>query len=198
MGGNEPLAAMRTAQGPSVFAYRFDWDEEPVVMGMDLSKLLGAAHGLDLLFVFGLTDLGFANRFLFKDPAAAGMLSGQMRSYWSAMAHNGSPGRGRQNDLPEWTAWDPIPDAPKYLIPDSPNDGGLHFGRDQISQENILAKVAADSRLQNTEERCRVLLNMVQWSDALTPHEYAHVNAGSCHEILPLESRAHFASLHPR
>jgi para-nitrobenzyl esterase len=194
MGVDEPVSAMRTVQGPSVWAYRFDWDEEPVVMGIDLSKLLGAAHGLELPFVFGLTDLGFGNRFLYADPPSAEVLSSQMRSYWTQMAHAGAPGRGRDGDLPEWSAWNPIPEAPKYLIFDSPNDGGLEFGNDQIDQEAILAKVANDPRLQSTEERCRVLRNMVQWSDALTPEEYTVIDGGAC-RVLPLESRVHFASL---
>jgi para-nitrobenzyl esterase len=194
MGVDRPVSAMRSAQGPSVWAYRFDWDEEPVIMGMDLSKLLGAAHALELPFVFGLTDLGFGNRFLYADPPSAEVLSSQMRSYWTQMAHTRAPGRGRHSDLPEWSAWNPVPDAPKYLIFDSPNDGGLEFGSDQIDQEFILTKVAGDSRLQTTEERCRVLRNMVQWSDVLTPTEYAAIDDGAC-QAYPLASRVEFASL---
>ncbi len=194
MGVDEPVSAMRSVQGPSVWAYRFDWDEEPVVMGMDLSKLLGAAHAVELPFVFGLTDLGFANRFLFADPPSAEVLSSQMRSYWTQMAHTLAPGRGRDGELPEWLAWNPLPESPKYLIFDSPNDGGLEFGSDQVSQEEILSKLASDPRLQNTEERCRVLRNMVQWSDALTPEEYLEIHGGAC-RAHPLESRVHFASL---
>ena len=42
-----------TASGnPDVFTYRFDWDEEPIQFGFDLSKALGAAHGLEIAFAF--------------------------------------------------------------------------------------------------------------------------------------------------
>ena len=105
MGADEPIAAMRKAQGPSVWAYRFDWDEEPSVLGMDISKLIGAGHAVEMLFVFGLTDLGFGNRFVFDDRPSAERLSEAMRSYWANFAHTLEPGTGHGGDLPEWGAW---------------------------------------------------------------------------------------------
>ena len=54
IGGVDSLAeALSKSQPGQVFAYRFDWDEEPSVMGYDLSTALGAAHGLEIAFVFG-------------------------------------------------------------------------------------------------------------------------------------------------
>lgn len=105
IGADEPIAAMRKAQGPSVWAYRFDWDEEPSVLGMDMSKLIGAGHAVEMLFVFGLTDLGFGNRFVFDDRPSAERLSEAMRSYWANFAHTLEPGTGQGGDLPEWGAW---------------------------------------------------------------------------------------------
>ena len=67
------------------------------------------------------------------------------------------------------------------------------FGNDQIDQEAILAKVASDPRLQSTEERCRVLRNMVQWSDALTPEELRECRpeiASIVHGVKPREKTA--------
>ncbi|MFI5366418.1 MAG: carboxylesterase/lipase family protein [Candidatus Binatia bacterium] len=71
-GADEPAAAMRTTQD-TVFVYRFDWDEEPHVLGADLSIMLGAAHGLEIPFVFGHFDLGRQANVLFSrtmNPAA--------------------------------------------------------------------------------------------------------------------------------
>ena len=48
---------MRTTED-DVFVYRFDWHEEPHVMGADLSIILRAAHGFEIPFVFGHFDLG--------------------------------------------------------------------------------------------------------------------------------------------
>ena len=34
-----------------VYAYRFDWDEQPNILGMDFSFMLGAGHGLELSLI---------------------------------------------------------------------------------------------------------------------------------------------------
>ena len=139
-----------------------------------------------------LTDLGFANRFLYADPVSAEELSAQMRSYWTNFAHTRRPGRGRDGQLPEWTPWSAARDAPKYLVFDSRNDGGLTIGSDRIDQRKVLASIQNDPRLQSAAERCRVFRNMVQWSAALSPAAYAEID--SCRPY-PLEKRLYFASL---
>jgi para-nitrobenzyl esterase len=193
-GADEPISAMRGSQGPSVYAYRFDWDEEGSILGTDLSKLLGAAHAVEMLFVFGVTDLGFANRFVFDDRPSAERLSEQMRSYWAEFAHTGRPGRGQGGDLPEWKPWGTRAEDPKYLIFDSERDGGLEFGTDRIDQAYVLARAGQDPRLLDDEERCRVYKNMVQWSEALTPEEYGEIAGGVC-QAWPIEGRTVFPSL---
>jgi len=194
MGADEPLAAMFGAQGASVWAYRFDWDEEPSVLGLDLAKLIGAAHAMEMFFVFGLTDLGFANRFLYDDPPSAERLSSAMRSYWTEFAHSGRPGRGRDGSLIEWPAWSPAASAPKYIIFDSDRDRGIALGRDRIDQRFVLERAMKDPRLLTDEERCRVLRNFVQWSEALTVDGYARFADGLCANW-PLEDRLFFPSL---
>ena len=47
------------------FAYRFDWDELREVNGVDLSRLVGAAHALEILFVMGTFDNFIIKSFLF-------------------------------------------------------------------------------------------------------------------------------------
>ena len=175
MGADEPISAMRRAQGPSVWAYRFDWDEEPSVLGLDLSKLIGAGHAVEMLFVFGLTDLGFGNRFVFEDRPSAERLSQTMRSYWANFAHSHKPGSGQGGDLPEWRPWSLTSDGPKYIIFDSDRDGGIEFGTDQIDQEYVFRRAAKDPRLLNDEERCRIYRNFVQWSESLTVDGYAAI-----------------------
>ena len=147
-----------------------------------------------MLFVFGVTDLGFANRLVFDDRPSAERLSEQMRSYWAQFAHTGRPGRGQAGDLPEWRPWGTREADPKYLIFDSERDGGLEIGRDRIDQAYVLARAGQDPRLLDDEERCRVYKNMVQWSEALRPEEYAEIAGGVC-QAWPLEGRTVFPSL---
>jgi para-nitrobenzyl esterase len=194
MGVDEPVSRMHGVQGASVWSYRFDWDEEPSVLGTDLSKLIGAGHAVEMIFVFGLTDLGFANRFLFADPPSAQALSDQMRSYWSEFAHTLRPGKGQGGDLPNWPAWNPGAGEPKYLIFDGRLDGGLEVGTDWVDQAFVLARASRDPRLLDDEERCRVFRNFVQWSGALSLEDYADVMGGACRRF-PLKSRLFFPSL---
>jgi hypothetical protein len=147
-----------------------------------------------MLFVFGLTDLGFANRFVFEDQPSAARLSAQMRSYWANFAHTLRPGTGQEGDLPEWKPWGEGEADSKYLIFDSDRDGGIEMGTDRIDQDFVLNRAAKDPRLLNDQERCRVFRNFVQWSEALTVEEYAEIANGVCREW-PLESRLFFPSL---
>jgi len=193
-GADEPVSAMRAVQGPSVWAYRFDWDEEPTVLGLDLSKLLGAAHGVEMLFVFGLTDLGWANRVVFEDPPSAERLSRQMRSYWTHFAHDHRPGRGRSGDEPEWAPWGLEAGSSKYLIFDSERDGGVRADRDRVDRHDVLERVSKDSRLLGDDERCQIYRGFAQSSDALSAEGYATIDGGIC-GAWPLESRLFLPAL---
>ncbi len=48
IGADEPAAALAATQSEPVFVYRFDWDEEPTMLGADLSRMLGAAHAFEI------------------------------------------------------------------------------------------------------------------------------------------------------
>ena len=194
VGADEPVSVMREAQGPTVWAYRFDWDEEPTVLGADLSKLLGAAHAMEMFFVFGLQDLGFFNRFIYEDVDSAAALSEQMRSYWTHFAHTHDPGTGQSGELPLWAPWSPERGEPKYLVFDSERDGGIEIGRDQVDREYVMRRAEKDPRLFNDEERCRVFKNFLQWSDSLTIEDYNAQVGGACADY-PVLSRLSVPSL---
>jgi para-nitrobenzyl esterase len=189
-GADEPAAAMRAAQGPSVFGYRFDWDELAEPLWIDLPGLIGAGHALELLFVFGGTRSDFA-RWVVDDVESAERLSRQMRSYWTQLAATGDPGRGQAGDLPHWTAWETQGDAPKFMIFDSRAGGGLRMSGEAQTTKALLAEVPSDPRLLSDEERCEVYATFVQWSDALRPEAYAEVEDGAC-RAHPLSGRTVF------
>ena len=79
------------SQPGQVYAYRFDWDEEPSVMGYDLSVALGAAHGLEIAFVFGEFERGLGLKYLYPKSPARDALSSSMMSYWTEFAYSGDP-----------------------------------------------------------------------------------------------------------
>ena len=71
---------MRASGNPGVYAYRFDWDEEPSQAGFDLSVALGAAHGLEINFAFGDFDSALGISDLYPHDAAQQALSDSMTS----------------------------------------------------------------------------------------------------------------------
>ncbi len=101
LGVTVPAQKMARRQ-KDIFTYRFDWDEEP----KPLDYVIGAAHGLELAFVFGnfLGGKDSTLRFAWNESNRAGRLelSERMMTYWANFARNGNPdGDG----LPEWQPW---------------------------------------------------------------------------------------------
>ena len=174
-GADQPAAAMTASGNERVFVYRFDWDEEPVILGSDMSQLLGAAHGFEIPFVFGHFDLGPRASRLFTEENLAGRetLSSQMMSYWAQLAYEGAPGSGRKGDLTAWNPWSNQQGAPRFLILDTPAGGGLRADDQSLTREAVLAAVDADPRLVDQKERCRIFAELTTRSHSLTPAEYA-------------------------
>jgi para-nitrobenzyl esterase len=180
-GADGPAAAMWSTQ-PNVFVYRFDWDEEPKLLGIDLGTYLGAAHGFEIPFVFGHWDLGKQGSVIFSDANrhARETLGEQMMSYWANFAWTGDPGRGRAGELPAWSAWDGRPGAHKYMILDTPSGGGARMGSEPVTPESVLASVDADPRLRSQRDRCFVYHELARWSRGFTEAEYASAGRQGC------------------
>jgi len=175
--GVDSLATMlRAAQGPSVYAYRFDWREEPTLFFADYSVLLGAAHGFEIPFVFGHWKLGGAGDRLFDAENLPGReaLSAQMRSYWAQLAYEGDPGRGRNGDLMPWTAWDDTaPESPRYVVFDTEAGGGVRMSHETWNKDRIIAEVRGDPRLPSWRDKCRELRGLALFSGYYTRDDYA-------------------------
>ncbi|MFQ5416229.1 MAG: carboxylesterase/lipase family protein [Myxococcota bacterium] len=186
-GADAPAAVMRPVQGPSVYVYRFDWDEEPTsYLLFDLARVFGASHGFEIPFVFGHWQIGPSTDKIFTRGNEPGRLalSEQMMSYWTEFARSGAPGRGRDGTLPEWLAWDPAPDGHKTLILDTPAGGGARMGSAPVTVESVLAEIAADPRLETQRERCFVYRQIAKWDEDLGfgPEEYLDAGPTGCRE----------------
>ena len=185
-GVDEPAMAMREVQGPGVFAYRFDWDDERKVLWLDLGELLGAAHAMEIPFVFG--DLSFFGmRRLFDDERRELdlALARALTSYWTEFAATGDPARGRDGALPLWEPWSPG-DGHKYLLLDSADDGGIRMASQPVTRAEVIERVATDPRFESAQERCAVWASFVAW-DAMKPEDYERAGGGLCAPY-PLEA----------
>jgi len=160
VGVDELARRARAVQGASVYAYRFDWDEEPTRLFLDFSRLFGAAHVVEVFFVFGDFDLGVLSLPFFSGDNEPGrvQLSDRMMSYWVNFARTGSPERGVAGDLVEWTAWDESrAEAPRLMVFDSEAGGGVRMLAESVTKESVIAEVAADPRFADDAERCTLL-----------------------------------------
>jgi len=172
---DEPAAAMRGVQGPGVFAYRFDWDEAPKLLFLDLPKILGAAHGFEIPFVFGHWDLGGSRGdvLFWGNDEGREALSAAMMSYWAEFAYAGDPGRGRQGEQPRWQPWGAGPEDPAVLLLDTPADGGVRMTAERQTVEGLVAEITADPGFADDTERCALLASLVPRTPQLTPARYA-------------------------
>jgi para-nitrobenzyl esterase len=174
--GADELAAAIAPGGTPVFVYRFDWDEEPKLLWSDLARILGAAHGLEIPFVFARFELGRLGGALFGEENEAGRiaLSEQMTSYWAEFAYAGDPGRGRRGLLPQWRGWSAAPGgAGPFLVFDTPAGGGLRMARDTEHSVSLVDQALGDPGFASEEERCRLLAGIAERSPSWRPADYA-------------------------
>jgi para-nitrobenzyl esterase len=183
-GADGPASAMWRTQ-PDVFVYRFDFDEWPNLLGFDAATFLGAAHGLEIPFVFGHWDLGRRSRFLFRDDnrAAREGLSDAMRAYWVQFAASGRPERGPNADLPEWRAWNGREGEPKALIFDTQADGGIRMTAESVTPDSVLAAVEQDRRLVTQRDRCWVYREIATRSRGFGTEDYDEAGRDGCAEF---------------
>jgi para-nitrobenzyl esterase len=184
-GVDQPLEALRQGGREDIYGYRFDWDEEGKLLWLDLSELLGAAHAVELFFVFGFTDLGRWTDTVYDDLPSAERLSAQMRSYWTQFAHAGAPGQGREGSLQAWRPWGQG-DTPQFLRIDGARDGGLRMETGHLTPAEVARKLEQDPRIASDEERCRLYGDLVRFSDVYPPESHPDFAAGAC-SAWPLE-----------
>jgi para-nitrobenzyl esterase len=179
-GVDEAASAIASAGNARAYAYRFDWDEEGKLMWFDLSRLLGAAHALEIPFVFGGLSLGPVTDNIYPESSLPGarLLSDQMMSYWGHFAYTGDPGRGRSGDQPEWKSWGP--DEGHFLVFDTETGGGIRLSNATLTRAKVLAQIANDDRFETADERCEIYGELVRFGRRLTQNEYETVENGLC------------------
>lgn len=158
---DEPIALMNSAGHDAVYAYRFDWDEGGKFLTMDLSKLLGAAHAMEIPFVFNrFVLLGEADDIMFQDKTEASRqeLSRTMGTYWANFARTGVP------SAPGSPAWGPYGSGGTLMHFDSRNDRGIRIESGPDTSSAIITDIAADPRIDN-EQRCKITQSLTRISD---------------------------------
>ncbi len=180
-GADEAADAMAISGRSPAWVYRFDWDELGRFLWVDLSRLIGAAHALELPFMFGTLNLGPASDYAFPEDSRPGArkLADEMMGYWGRFARTGDPnGAGAPVEWPAWQAG-----AGQFLVFDSDAGGGLHVSSETVTRESVIAAVAEDDRFETNAERCRVYGEMVVFGRYLEEDRYRSILDGSCAEV---------------
>lgn len=155
--------ALAVNQPDSVFTYRFDWDEEPNLVAVDVSFVIGAAHGMEIPFVFATPDFSVVqsketfiyNRFNEEGRYA---LADSMSSYWAALAYYGNPGNGMpfKPQSVTWTPWNADAGIDKLMVFDTPESGGPVMSSYMVSLDDVKAQLQAEDGYEESGMKCDV------------------------------------------
>jgi para-nitrobenzyl esterase len=118
----------------NLFVYKFAWDEEP----QPLDIVLGAAHALDIPFVFNtfISEQETLTRLAWSEENRPGReyLSDVMMRYFAQFARTGDPNTD-SNGLLVWTPWNPEDGADKRIVFDT---CGPYMSPDVVEEDEKL------------------------------------------------------------
>ncbi|MFT5098124.1 MAG: para-nitrobenzyl esterase [Flavobacterium sp.] len=168
--------AMLEAQGSEVYAYRFDIDDWRDLGFISFKDLFGAAHALELPFVFG--NFPKPLRVIFPDANQEKFesVSASMRSYWANFAYTGNPGRGQSKDLEVWKEWDSSDKiVPRILIIDTDN---IRMQTDKLSMEKLKQQFLTEDFSNNQKGGCDMYERMFR-GEEYSQSEYVNMGCAA-------------------
>jgi para-nitrobenzyl esterase len=146
--GVDDLATLLARHGAPVFAYRWDWDEQGRAYGVvDLSRILGASHGLEIPFVLGHFDVGPQSENLFhaRNERERLALSARMMRFWAEFARTGDPGKSFDDPPVAWLPWADEPTrARRLMVFDTPAGGGTRMTDERVSRDSLVGQMEAE------------------------------------------------------
>ncbi|NCF63434.1 MAG: carboxylesterase family protein [Gammaproteobacteria bacterium] len=162
--GVDELALRLSAHNPDVFAYRFDWDEQPSYPQADFKEFFGAAHTMEIPFVFNdfVGMKAFAYHFTEQNRSEREQLAAGMGEYWAEFAYTGKPGKGRSGTLPQWPSWG----AGSKLLLDAESDGGIRPQQGALTMKSLHNRFLADESFASPEEKAAFYQAMFRGREA--------------------------------
>jgi para-nitrobenzyl esterase len=137
-GVDEPLMELEKAGFHSLYAYRFDWDDQVSSYFADFPNLIGAAHGFEISFITGDFKFGPIGRYVYPKGELRDQMMKTMMNSWASFAKTGIPDTG--SGLP-WKKFNSKERA--FMKLDS--DEYLSLDNEMLSLEFILENVRLSS-----------------------------------------------------
>ena len=133
-GVDEPLMDLEKSGNNSLYAYRFDWDDQASSYFADFPSLIGSAHGIEISFITGDFKFGPIGRYVYPNGELRNQMQDTMMNAWASFAKTGVPKTGKGFD---WEKFDST--NRKFLKLDS--DKYLSMDKDMLSLEFILGNL---------------------------------------------------------
>ena len=163
-----PADAMLAGGHTEVWTYRFDWDEAPRIPFVRPDLLLGAAHGMEMAFVFrdtaGELDIFGVNTPFNRTGRKA--LAQAMGDAWTSFARDGVP---RVSDC----AWPPrglATHQPDCLVFDTARDGGVRMAALRSNIATVKQALRTDAEAEPGSLRCRIHARIFVWNPLFAGH----------------------------
>ena len=158
-----PAAAMSAAGHQNVYGYRFDWDDGGKILFTDLSKMLGAAHAMEIPFVFNRFKLlGSADKHMFQKKTAASreVLSRAMGQYWASFARDGVPSGEKLLRWPQYSENNGT--LLRFDAVRKKNDRGIETIPGGDTLKRLYADLQAEKRV-DEKKRCKIAAAITAW-----------------------------------
>ena len=188
VGADLPASALTNDEEfPPVFTYRFDFDQLKDNWFLSLSDLIGAGHGFEMTYAFGLEESASKTFDVHVDETLKyrQSLAFAMSSYWANFAYTGSPSKGRNGDLPLWQAWSNDIGEPKTLLLDAENKGGIRQINEPMTISSLKLEMLSDPWLKNNqallcETYSQVFTRGLFGDSFFDQDEYSHFGEEGC------------------
>lgn len=176
-----PADAMLAGGHGDVWTYRFDWDEAPAIPFVRPDLLLGAAHGMEMAFVFRDTA-GELDIFGINTPfnrAGRVELAQAMGDAWTQFARTGAPTLAGA----AWSRRSLQAQQSDCLTFDSSRGGGIRMAALRTDLASLKQALRTDADVEPASLRCRIYARLFVWNPLFTGHGDAAEYQRWCQEF---------------
>jgi len=174
-GVDHPLMDLEQAGYSSLFAYRFDWDDQKSSYFADFPRLIGAAHGFEISFITGDYKFGPIGRYVYPKGVLRDEMQETMMNAWASFAKNGVPDTGKKLEWSRFTSKERA-----FLKLDS--NENLSMDKEMLSLKYILGNVRL-SPIGTLLEKCLLAKETFDNIGNPLPKDYSSWNQGACNQF---------------